>query len=417
MDQTKGTIKDLSQRFGLIDRKIVFIFSLCFVCVACADDSRSKNEFYSENSLAGESAHRIATVEAGFMDQEQMTGGINHGVIFGGEQIAGEQVAGERAGEEAVGGESIEAGSQNLSCESYALAQTYSELSSTELSELSGLTPSRRYPNLLWAHNDSGHAPILYAVHISGVVIATLELPHPHPERMDFEDIDTAPCPHLIAEPCLWIADTGDNQTQRDDVAIFVVPEPILSVATEAPFALEPEQFSIDESELVKLRIAYDEGPSDVEALAVEASGEAFWLFEKIESRDARVWRYLLNLDVISVDLKPPRQTLIALTQFSSPGVPIPRGRLITAADLSADGLHLILRVYTGVFEYTLPVPNLISALSQLIPEQIRLGPLSEPQGEALCYDDELNIWSASEANGSIQVLTQQRCAHLIGEP
>ena len=52
----------------------------------------------------------------------------------------------------------------------------------------------------------------------------------------------------------------------------------------------------------------------------------------------------------------------------------------------------------------------MVSALPLLTPRQIRLGPLSEPQGEALCYDEELTLWSASESNGTSQVITRQQC-------
>ena len=316
----------------------------------------------------------------------------------------------EPIGGEPMGGEPMAGEERIISCESYESAATYSELNTEELPELSGLSPSGIYPHVFWSHNDSGHDPILYALHSSGELMATIDFPHPHPDRADLEDIDTAPCPRHPEHPCLWIADTGDNGGSRDDIAIYVIPEPTLNVPTEAPFSEEVERLSLDERELVTLRLEYEEGASDIEALVVEGSGEALWLIEKVEDREARVWRYELDLERIAVDAKPPRQILSAITRFTSPGIPINRGRLVTAADLSPDGLHLALRVYTGVYEYRLPAPNFVSAISLLTPTQVRLGPLTEPQGEALCYDAESNLWSASESDGSIQVLTRQLC-------
>ena len=57
-------------------------------------------------------------------------------------------------------------------------------------------------------------------------------------------------------------------------------------------------------------------GPADIEALAVEASGEALWLIEKVEEREARIWQYELDLERVSRDLRPPRERLSAVTRF-----------------------------------------------------------------------------------------------------
>jgi len=76
----------------------------------------------------------------------------------------------------------------------------------------------------------------------------------------------------------------------------------------------------------------------------------------------------------------------VEVARFPSPGVGPPLGHLATAADLTPDGARLALRVYTGVYEYLLPAPYALSALGDLTPRLVRLGPLAEPQGEALCY-------------------------------
>ena len=72
-------------------------------------------------------------------------------------------------------------------------------------------------------------------------------------------------------------------------------------------------------------------------------------------------------------------------------------GRRITGADLHPGGLALLIRTYTGVFEYQFSSPM---QFSELVEEPILLawGPLEEPQGESVAYDSSgLGAWTLSE--------------------
>lgn len=106
------------------------------------------------------------------------------------------------------------------------------------LSELSGLVKSKRFPNVIWAHNDSGDIARLFALTEKGEVIFPGFLDDEyftnHPvagkaewpghiiylaANLDWEDI-------AIDEEFIYIADTGNNGNARRDLGVYVVPEP-----------------------------------------------------------------------------------------------------------------------------------------------------------------------------------------------
>ena len=84
---------------------------------------------------------------------------------------------------------------------------------------------------------------------------------------------------------------------------------------------------------------------------------------------------------------------------------------MITAADLNPTGTKVLVRVYTGIYEYELPNPYNLSRLGEVSPQQILLGPLDEPQGESICYGWEgYGIWSISEESEGNQPLHYLAC-------
>lgn len=118
-----------------------------------------------------------------------------------------------------------------------------------EIPEASGLAVSRRHPGVLWSHNDSGNAAVLFALDAAGTLRGRVRVPI---QTRDWEDISAAPCP---SGDCLYIADIGDNKGVRPRVQIYRVPEPAPGDAETAA----PEVFNA----------AYVDGPHNAEALFV----------------------------------------------------------------------------------------------------------------------------------------------------
>ena len=85
-----------------------------------------------------------------------------------GDDSTGREEMGGMTDGEMIGGENIRVETVEVRCESYEPAATFSELETEAIPGTLRLTPSSSVPEYLWAHNDSGHEPILYAIHTSG---------------------------------------------------------------------------------------------------------------------------------------------------------------------------------------------------------------------------------------------------------
>jgi hypothetical protein len=118
-----------------------------------------------------------------------------------------------------------------------------------ELPETSGLAVSRRDPAVLWSHNDSGNAAVLFALDTAGAVRGRVRVPI---NARDWEDVSAGSCP---AGNCLYIGDIGDNRGARERFRIYRVPEP--AIGDEATAA--PEIYTA----------AYADGPHNAEAMFV----------------------------------------------------------------------------------------------------------------------------------------------------
>jgi len=234
------------------------------------------------------------------------------------------------------------------------------------LVEISGLVASPSRAGLVWMHNDSGDGPRLYAVDAEGQPRVRLELPV---EARDWEDLAAAACPDRSG-PCLWVGDIGDNARARDGIIVYAVPEP----------QSDGEHLA---QRVWRFPLTYPGDVRDAEALVVSPSGDTFWLFEKDE--DDRV------------NIYGPRGPLVdgvagemeKVGRFTAPGLDIEMGRMVTAADLHPSGERLVLRVYTGIYEYRFEADQGPADLDDVNPRLVAFGPLSEPQGEAVAYGEE----------------------------
>ena len=91
-------------------------------------------------------------------------------------------------------------------------------LDSSRLSESSGLVKSRKYPGIFWTHNDSGNLPVLFAVKLTGEVVA--EIPVAGATNVDWEDLA------IDDRGNLYIGDIGDNRRRRASYEVYELPEP-----------------------------------------------------------------------------------------------------------------------------------------------------------------------------------------------
>ncbi len=225
------------------------------------------------------------------------------------------------------------------------------------LQELSGLVASRRHGGIFWAHNDSGHAPELFAIRESGEVVARFLLEGVSP--LDVEDVALGPCVADAARTCVVLADIGDNLKRRAFVQLIEVEEPEVLADGSLPARAYP--------------FRYPNGPVDAEALVIDPVTGAPHVLTK-------EWDHLG--EVYRLDALGPEESAAVHVGTLAPGG---EARFSTAADVSHDGSRLLVRTYGGVWEVRGgPGAQPLEALlrGRIIP--VTSAP--QPQSEAIAY-------------------------------
>jgi hypothetical protein len=270
-----------------------------------------------------------------------------------------------------------------------------------ELRESSGLAISRTQPGVLWSHNDSGDGPNLYALDMSGKLLARFTLANAL--ARDWEDISSGPCPAEMATApappkteCLYVADTGDNDQVRPQVTIYIVVEPRVSRA-RAPSPPLPAR---------SLHYRYPDKPTDAEALAVLPNGNI-----TIVSKGRSGTIDFFDIPAATVAKAIASGETITAQYAGNTGIqPDPKtGQLVTAAALSPDGMTLAVRTYYEVYFF-----GLVSQGGQTrwrdLGRPCSLGD-AEPQGEAIDYLDANTLLLTSErARGRPGTIHRLQC-------
>jgi hypothetical protein len=233
------------------------------------------------------------------------------------------------------------------------------------IDESSGIAASRQEPGMYWTHNDSGGAPVLYALDGTGRLVGA-------PVRLlgatnvDWEDIAADDAGNL------WVADIGNNLNSRTDLCLYVVPEPDPRTQDRVRVARAiairyPDQFLFPPPEL----------DFDAEALFV-AHGKPYVLTKHRGNSTTRLYR----LDSPSDGLSAP---LTLLASFDI-------GGMVTAADASPDGRRIVVLTYTAVWIFEAREGD------DYFGGAIRWLPIRALQCEGVCFD----------ADGSLVITNEQ---------
>ncbi len=258
----------------------------------------------------------------------------------------------------------------------------------SSLRESSGVAASRRQEGVLWSHNDSNNENRIYAINLQGVELATFRVKDA--ENRDWEDIAIGPCPKRNGD-CLYIADTGDNLHRRETVSIYVIPEPEISFSERGLLR--------DTEHIQKIDLRYEDGPQDVEAMAVGPRGEILLV---TKGRREPIHTYVIS----RLQLLAGPETIAR--SRTDPGIQRLRmlGRWVTGAAISPSGKRAVLRTYTELFFYTYDESG--SLVHHGDPCFIGA---SEPQGEGVDFLDENTVILTSETlPGRPGPITLVRC-------
>lgn len=221
------------------------------------------------------------------------------------------------------------------------------------LPELSGLAPSQRHKGVLWAINDGGNAPVLYALDAGDCSIRgqhTLSNPN-----TDWEALASGRT--ADGEAVLWVGDIGDNLRSRRNVAVLEVPEPALGITSGSARTH---------------RFSYPGGPRDAEALMAGRGGSSLYVIAKTATGPL----YRIPVSGRKAEAERLQRT-----------VPYP-----TDAALSRRGYAI--RDYVGITGYRSPVPGTRIA---------RLSPPLQRQAEAVAFSRSARwLYTASEGDGRL---------------
>lgn len=245
------------------------------------------------------------------------------------------------------------------------------------LNEASGIDFSIQNKQVLWSHNDSGNKAEIYALNTEGQLLSTLILKGV--QNRDWEDIAVAKDP-LSDISFIYIADIGDNNAKYNSVYVYRLKEPQLTGKDEI----------LQSSEIKTIEINYEDGPRDAEAIFLEPETGDIYLISK---REEQVGLYRIAYPFNFKDKNIARRIAsLPLTW-------------VTAADLGSNGKQLLVKTYTGIYKYKTKLDDKKNIT--LSKEAKTMPYITEPQGEALCWDvKNKSYYTLSEsASGITQTL------------
>ena len=236
------------------------------------------------------------------------------------------------------------------------------KLTDQRLTEVSGMAADG---DRWYVVNDGGRASTVYALTRDCAVDEVITGPT---DPYDVEDLARA------ADGTLWLADTGDNDKDRETVALI---------------SLTPG------GETAVHRLTYPDGPKDTEALLLSRDGVPH-LVTKNPFGTADIYRPKGKL------ANPGPRALehvgsITLRPTDTKGGPVPPSVgsvLVTGGAVSPDGTVVALRTYTDAYVYAAPDGDILAALES---EPVRVPLAGEAQGEAIAIEPDGTLVSVSE--------------------
>jgi len=263
--------------------------------------------------------------------------------------------------------------------------QVVARISAADLKECSGLAPSWRNPGVLWAHNDSGDGPWIYALSEDGTYLGGYNL---GVLNTDFEDIAVGPGPDSTLT-YIYVADIGNNdfaKPSRDTTRVYRLPEPA------APQNGEKIDLSGVKVDVLTFTYPTSDDYIDSEALLVDPL-----------QGDITIIRKHGSMNTVYVT---PRATIYApgdqFMQLMNVGE-IPH-RTITAGDISRTGEEILLKSYDTIYYWRRNDHYYLSD-AILKDQSTKLPYAEERQGEAICFDfDATGYYTLSERNAQTTV-------------
>lgn len=251
-----------------------------------------------------------------------------------------------------------------------------SEQGHVAMSEASGLAYSRANPGMIWSHNDSGHANIVFLLNAeTGEIMARYVVQGTN--NLDWEDIEVAEGPEQ-GKSYIYLADTGDNNEARPNYSIYRFEEPVY----------HPDHYGqvvqISDIPVDRIRFSFPDGSHDTEAMFVDPLTKDIFLATK---RDVVSMLYVI----------PYPQNVEDIYQIYKAGS---LGFRETSAGVSSfDGEKVMIKNRQTIFYWQRQEGE--SMVQMLARTPVKAPYVGEPQGEAICFDADNNYFTLSEEQNS----------------
>jgi hypothetical protein len=201
-----------------------------------------------------------------------------------------------------------------------------------QVPELSGLVASLAHPGVFWAHGDSGTEAMLFAVDEHTRTLARVRVDGA--KNHDWEDLT------LDAHGNLYIGDIGNNDSDREDLTIYVLPEPDPKRAEQRVTVARTIRFRYpDQRDASGVR----KSAQNFDAEALFVVGEQLYIATKHHD-DAHSTLYRVPLSETSSPVTLERVADLDVQMKASQH----KGQ-VTSASASPDGQHVALLTYKYV--------------------------------------------------------------------
>ncbi len=251
----------------------------------------------------------------------------------------------------------------------YGQPRKLATLADKRIKESSGVTVSRTNPGCFWTHSDEG-GPRLFLIAREGNTRAMVKLDEA--KLKDWEDMASF---SRGGKNYLLVADTGDNNLEREQCRLYVIEEPRIDAEGKPPkkvdFAMEIE-------------FRYPDAQHNCEAVGVDPTSNTIILVTKEKKRAATVYELPLPAEQPTKDLIAEPIGYLALPT-------------VVALDISPDGRRaIVLDDETHAYEYS-------RAANETWRDAFRRQPRAlvmpkRAHGESICYgDDGRSLYLTSE--------------------
>ena len=266
--------------------------------------------------------------------------------------------------------------------------------------EASGVAVSSRTPNAFFLVDDATGTGDIVAVDAKGTLLTRMPvsgMSAANAEALSSGPCGTTPLPGAPASDCLYVGDIGDNNSRRDDIAVYRLAEPDIRGASGSG---ADDPLPADE-----WHYTYPDGPHNAEGMIIDTDGSVLVVTKpgRAGSPPHRMYRGA-----------PGGGELVLVREFRPPDAQRPLRTMFTGnvvTDLATAPGRVLLLTYDEVQEYKAPKADApLSSFPDWPHRRLPLGGLPQAEGVASAADG-CGYVVASEGgpgggNGSLAVVT-----------